>query len=96
MNINKTFRNVAHKDNGSRDASREFIQFATNDTDSHLNIYLARDAVGFEEVICFNPEVGREIATYLAKVYGLITNVETRRVVLDADGAFVRFAEENE
>lgn len=95
MSFNKVF--VEKPFNGNSKASgKNRINFATYSVESHMNVYIRMD--GNESMICLDPDTGKAIALALAKEYGLIPKdtVETRKVVVDSMGNFVRFAEENE
>ena len=95
MSFNKVF--VEKPFNGNSKASgKNSINFATYSVESHMNVYIRVD--GKESMVCLDPVTGKAIALALAKEYGLIPKdtVETRKVVVDAMGNFVRFAEENE
>ncbi len=71
------------------------VEFATYDVESHLNLYIfdKMERVGKSSSVCMNYEDGLEIATKLAKAYGLIPDetIVMREVVVDSDGNFLRF-----
>lgn len=96
MYINKKFHMKPFSGSSYADPN-QYIQVATTDTNSHLNVYIGGGkSLGAE--VCIAPDTASELVTFLAKAFGLVPNesVETRKVVVDATGNFVRFAEENE
>jgi len=89
---NKKFFFKRHEGGMVGDTS-DCIHFCTYDISRHVNICMGRNGS-----ICFDPQTAKEIAIYLAKLYDLIPDetVQTRKVVVDSNGKFIRFEEENE
>jgi len=77
---------------GNGNDASTYIECATYDVKSHLNVYI-RSSKASTASVCMNYEDGLELATKLAIAYGLIPDetIVMREVVVDSDGNFLRF-----